>query len=442
MWSRGKSVICDMAHLSLYQLNSLIKTTLEQQLEPSYWVVAEISEMRQNQKGHCYMEVVKKEGNFVSAKMRANIWAYSYRSISATFQRVTKSPLKPGIKILFNAKINFHEVYGLSLTIQDIDPQFTLGDRARKRQEVIDRLKADGVFDMNQALNLPLVPQSIAIISSETAAGYGDFIDQLRNNTRGFRFRTQLYNALMQGDGAPGSIIKALKAIHSEAEPYDLVVIIRGGGAQADLDCFDDYDLTSHVAQFPLPIITGIGHERDETITDLVAHTKMKTPTAVAEFLVSGLERFEDRLNESIYRIERGAVRQLQFGSLKLQSLSNKLQVTAQGRISGAKEKLSKLSLGLRFSSNEFIRLNQGKIEQLKAPLTRVAHHRVKQLENELELYEKELSLVDPKAVLKRGYSITRLNGRLVGKETPKAGDTLETVTAEHIITSEIKAIE
>lgn len=435
-------VICGMAHLTLFELNNLIKTTLEKSMEPSYWIVAEISEMRLNQKGHCYMEVVEKEGNFVTAKIRANIWAYTYRNLSGWFEAITHTPLKPGIKILFNAKINFHEVYGMSLTIQDIDPKFTLGERAKKRQEVIDQLVHDGVFDMNKTLSLPEVPQRIAVISSKTAAGYGDFIDQLTNNTRGFTFKTVLFQALMQGDEASQSIIAALHSIHQTPDDYDLVVIIRGGGAQVDLDCFDDYELASHIAQFPLPVVTGIGHERDVTITDLVAHTKMKTPTAVAEFLVSGLERFDDRLNEYVYRLERASIGRFQLESLRLQAMSSKLEMSSRTRFAKAKEQLASMKLSLKFSSNELIKINKLKAQKLATPLTRVAKNRLSQIKNQLEGFKKELALVDPEAVLKRGYSISRVNGQLLSKAKFKKGDSMETITADRQITSEIKEIK
>lgn len=431
-----------MAHLSLFEFNSLVKKTLESSLEPHYWIVAEISEMRLNQKGHCYMEVVEKEGNFVSAKIRANIWAYTYRNLSGWFEAVTHSPLQPGIKILFKASINFHEVYGMSLTIKDIDPNFTLGERAKKRKEIIDRLVKEGVFDMNQSLDLPLVPQHIAVISSETAAGYGDFLDQLNNNSRGFAFQTTLFQALMQGDKAGESIVNALLSIHESIEEFDLVVIIRGGGAQVDLDCFDQYDLAAHIAQFPIPVITGIGHERDETIADLVAHTKMKTPTAVAEFLISGLERIDDQLNESIYRIERAALNLVQLESFRLQAVSNKLELSAKGQFNLAKEKISQLKLSLRFSSLEMLKIDDLKLDKLKVPLQRVAKHRLSHMHGKLENLEKSLALVNPESVLKRGYSITRVNGQLIGKQAIKKGDIMETITSGHQVSSEIREIK
>lgn len=431
-----------MAHLSLFEFNSLVKKTLEQSLKPSYWIVAEISEMRLNQKGHCYMEVVEKEGNFVTAKIRANIWAYTYRNLSGWFEAITHSPLQPGIKILFNASINFHEVYGMSLTIKDIDANFTLGERARKRKEVIDQLVKEGVYDMNHGLPLPQVPQRIAIISSQTAAGYGDFLDQLKSNSRGFAFQTELFQALMQGDQASQSMIDALLSIHESIEDFDLVVIIRGGGAQVDLDCFDQYNLAAHIAQFPIPVLTGIGHERDETIADLVAHTKMKTPTAVAEFLISGLERVDDQLNESIYRIERSALSLLQLESFRLQAVSNKLQLSSRGRFNLAKEKISQLKLSIRFSCAERLKMDDLKLDKLKAPLQRVAKHRLSNMRGHLESLEKELALVNPESVLKRGYSITRVNGKLIGKEPIKQGDTMETITQGQVVSSEITEIK
>lgn len=431
-----------MAHLSLFEFNSLIKKTLESSLEPHYWIVAEISEMRLNQKGHCYMEVVEKEGNFVSAKIRANIWAYTYRNLSGWFEAITHSPLQPGIKILFKASINFHEVYGMSLTIKDIDPNFTLGERAKKRKEIIDRLVKEGVFEMNQSLDLPLVPQHIAVISSETAAGYGDFLDQLNNNSRGFAFQTTLFQALMQGDQAGESMVNALLSIHESIEEFDLVVIIRGGGAQVDLDCFDQYDLAAHIAQFPIPVITGIGHERDETIADLVAHTKMKTPTAVAEFLISGLERIDDQLNESAYRIERAALNLVQLESFRLQAVSNKLELSAKSQFNLAKEKISQLKLSLRFSSLEMLKIDDLKLDKLKVPLQRVAKHRLSNMNGKLENLEKSLALVNPESVLKRGYSITRVNGQLIGKQAIKKGDIMETITSSHQVSSEIREIK
>ena len=316
-----------MQYISLLELNNLIRQTLDSSLAPYYWVVAEISELRVVQKGHCYLELVEKESNYLQAKLRATIWAYDYRNISGWFESTTGETLKPGMKVLAKLRVEFHELYGISANIKEIDPQFTLGERARKKQEVIAKLVADGVFDMNKQLLLPYVPQRIAVISSATAAGYGDFMHHLQQNEKGYDFQVKLYSAVMQGSEAPGTIIAALHDIHSNLELYDVIVIIRGGGAQVDMDCFDDYELASHIAQFPLPVITGIGHERDESIADLVAHTKLKTPTAVSAFLISGVATFEQRIDRLAQRIENNVRHICQAQSYRLEELSRSFQL-------------------------------------------------------------------------------------------------------------------
>jgi len=267
-----------MEHLSLATLNQIIKDTLNTTLEPSYWVVAEIAELRTNYSGHCYLEFIQKEeeSGKILAKTRGTIWSYTYRTVSAWFQSITGEELRSGITVLANVQVQFHEVYGLSLNVKDIDPNFTLGERARKKQEIIKQLEEDGIFEMNKSLKLPLVPQRIAVISSETAAGYGDFMNQITHNDFGYKIETLLFPATMQGDKAPNAIINALLQVHNTMDKFDALIIIRGGGAQVDLDCFDHYELAAHIAQFPLPVFTGIGHERDETICDLVAHTSLK----------------------------------------------------------------------------------------------------------------------------------------------------------------------
>ena len=255
-----------MNNLTLSDLNKIIRDCLDANLDPSYWVIAEISEMKTNQKGHCYLELVEKKDDDILAKARATIWSYTYRNLSMWFETTTGESLKPGLKILANVSVSFHEIYGLSLNIRDIDASFTIGERSRRRQEVINKLKEDGVFDMNREIPLPLVPQRVAIISSPTAAGYQDFTDQLRQNEFGYGFSITLFKALVQGKEAESSINNALHSIFKHTAKYDIVVLIRGGGAAVDLECFDSYNVASHIAQFPLPVITGIGHEKDETI--------------------------------------------------------------------------------------------------------------------------------------------------------------------------------
>ena len=270
--------------ISLYELNRQIKSVIKNATEPAYWVFAEISELKINVSGHCYIELVEKDEKTenLKARSRATIWSSTFRMVSSYFESSAGINLSPGIKIMVRVTVDFHELYGLSLNIIDIEPSYTVGELARKKQEIINRLIQEGVFDMNRELEFPRLPKRIAVISSETAAGYGDFTDQLLNNEYDFQFHLKLFPAYMQGEDAENSIIHALEDIHRYENFFDVVVIIRGGGSQADLSCFNNYRLALHVVQFPLPILTGIGHEQDETIVDLVAHSQLKTPTAVA----------------------------------------------------------------------------------------------------------------------------------------------------------------
>ncbi|MFW5760011.1 MAG: exodeoxyribonuclease VII large subunit [Cyclobacteriaceae bacterium] len=410
-----------MQHITLIELNKIIKQTLDKNLEPSYWIVAEIGEMRLNQKGHCYLDLVEKEDNSIIAKSRASIWAYNYRTISSWFERVAGQPLKNGMNILANVVVSFHEVYGFCLVIRDIDPSFTLGERARRRQEVIDKLKGDGIFTMNQALQLPLVPQRVAVISSASAAGYGDFMDQLNNNRHGYHFEVKLFKAVMQGEEAVDSMINGLTAIFKLIEKFDLVVIIRGGGAQVDLDCFDTYDLAAHVAQFPLPVITGIGHDRDETITDLVAHTKLKTPTAVAEFLISGLRVFED----------------------KLEQLFEQLHGQVKDRLDHAEHQLFRLGGELRHAVNQKLNRQQNKIDSLQHQLQSSSRACLKFYNEKLTYWQKNLELLDPALVLKRGYSLTVKDGKTIGQDNKlQLGDEITTYTEHYKLASKISKVD
>ena len=409
-----------MAQLTLFELNNLIKSKLETHLAPNYWVIAEISELRLNQKGHCYMELVEKENNFIQAKIRANIWSYTYRTLSSQFEQATSTSLKPGIKVLFNLSVNFHEVYGLSLTVNDIDPNYTIGERSRLKEETIQRLQKEDLIDKNKQLELPLVPQKIAIISSESAAGYGDFMNQLNNNNRFYHFQTKLFQAMMQGNEAVVSIRTSLKEIYESEISFDAVVIIRGGGAQADLDCFDTYELARAISLFPLPVLTGIGHERDQTVADSVAHTSLKTPTAVAEFLISGMGRFDDLLHEYLYKIEKVCEAKLIIEQQHLQYLSNQIRQSAQQILTTDNHQLEQKSLTLRYVSKRYLERQQAQITTL----------------------DKQLNLIDPATILNRGYSITLKNGKSVVNQQVEIGDLLETRTLNKNIQSEVTVVK
>ena len=395
--------------ISLYELNQQIKSVIKNATEPAYWVFAEISELKINVSGHCYIELVEKDEKTenLKARSRATIWSSTFRMVSSYFESSAGIPLSPGIKIMVKVTVDFHEVYGLSLNIIDIEPSYTVGELARKKQEIISRLIQEGVFDMNRELDFPGLPKRIAVISSETAAGYGDFTDQLLNNEYDFQFHVKLFPAYMQGEDAENSIIHALENIHRYEDFFDIVVIIRGGGSQADLSCFNNYRLALHVVQFPLPVITGIGHEQDETIVDLVAHLQLKTPTAVAEYLISCfLDEFE-QLNELTSRLVRQTNERVEKENARISQIGYQCSMAVRKLVSGQNSKLQQIKLRLGYVVQEAI--------------ARMQHH--------LNILEERNQYLNPLEILKRGYSITRQNGKIVkdGKLLDK-GDFLETL--------------
>ena len=287
-------------HLTLFELNGLIKGSIKQAFPDAFWMVAEISELKVNSNGHCYLELVEKdtESETMKARARATIWSSVFRMIRPYFETTVRTALSPGLKIMVKASVEFHELYGLSLNITDIEPAYTLGEMAKQKQDVIDRLIREGVFDLNKQQELPRLPRKIAVISSRTAAGYGDFHDQLLHNPYGYKFYVRLFPAIMQGEEAEESIVTAMEKVFRYEDFFDALVIIRGGGSQSDLSCFNGYWLASNIAQFSLPVLTGIGHEQDETVADMVAHTRLKTPTAVAEFLLAKFQEEDSFLFE------------------------------------------------------------------------------------------------------------------------------------------------
>ncbi len=310
-----------MEPLTLYELNNRVRRSLSQSLPDEYWVQAELSDVRINSAGHCYVEFVQKDvhSNAFVAKARGVVWGHVFRLLRPYFERETGQIFTSGIKVMVLVRVEFHEVYGYSLTVVDIDPSYTVGDMVRRRREILQQLENEGVLTLNKELSLTVIPQRIAVISSSTAAGYGDFCNQLESNPYGFRFYPTLFPAVMQGDKVEESILEAFDAILATVGDWDVVVIIRGGGAVSDLAGFDSYMLATACAQFPLPVITGIGHERDDTVLDFVAHTRVKTPTAAAEFLISRVHEaalaleakadyidfyVHDRLQVELHRIE------------------------------------------------------------------------------------------------------------------------------------------
>ena len=405
--------------MTLFELNRLVRETIECELPHEYWVEAELSECRES-RGHCYMELIEKDEQTATpiAKARANCWAQKWVMIRPYFERATGQRLVAGMKVLLKVHPQFHEAFGFSWIVTDIDPTYTLGDMARKRQEIIRQLKEEGVFDLQKELTLPLFCQHIAVISSETAAGYGDFCNQLADNPYGFQFQTQLFPAIMQGEGVEGSIINALERIYNQ--PFDCVVIIRGGGATSDMSGFDTLALAEHVANFPIPIITGIGHDRDESILDMVSHTRVKTPTAAAALLIDHLKEVLDTVNNAQNSITR----------LVQQKLS-----TLSAQLSSVSEAIPRL-----FS---IVKTRQeAKIDALQQRLPMLIERRFLAENHRLQLMEEKLKALDPQLLLKRGYSITLHKGKAVKDASLlKEGDEIETLLEKGKLHSIVKDI-
>lgn len=377
---------------SLTELCDWLQDIVENEMPDRYWVRAEIASM--SVRGHCYMELVEKaENGILSAKVRATCWSNVYGMLSAYFAQETGQALHVGMQVLLEVSVTFHAVYGLSLNIWNIDPSYTLGGLAKQRQITIQQLTEDGVMDLQKALELPSLVRRVAVVSSADAAGYGDFCDQLQHNRFGFVFHTQLYPAVMQGDMASRSVVQSLGAIAEQAEEWDVVVIIRGGGASTDLSCFDDYNLASHCAQFLLPIVAGIGHTRDVSVVDMVVHTSVKTPTAAAEWLIERVAVQVDRVGELVLRLQR-AVR---------------------GAVNGEKNRLS----------------------YYQQRLSGAVYQAVAKEKSKLVLWDKTIDLHSPERIYKMGYSLTTVNGKVLRYQADvQAGDVLKTHLQDGVVIS------
>lgn len=335
-------------HITLCDLQRMVRSALEERFPLPLWISAEISEMKVNYSGHCYMNLVEKGATdgVPRAEARAVIWRSSYSKIAAYFSSQTGSALAAGIRILAKVLVSYHEVYGFSLQITDIDPSYTVGEVERRRRQTIEQLQADGVWDMNRELPLPRLVRRIAVISSAGAAGYRDFMREIEGS--GYAIDTRLFDAYMQGAAAEESVVAALEMVAAEEELFDIVVIIRGGGSTSDLAAFDSYRMAAHVAQFPLPIVSGIGHDKDTSVVDMVAHTSLKTPTAVAAWIVERMATEEARIDTMADRLRSCVVESLHLRHMQLQRQSAELQrevvttsVGAAARLDAQKERLN-----------------------------------------------------------------------------------------------------
>ncbi len=446
--------------ISLSGLQRLIKDAITSHVEPTHWIVAEISELHANYSGHCYMELIEKDkkSGAIIAKSKATIWANNYAMLRPYFESTTGQILQAGISVMIKVSVDYHPVYGLSINIRDIDPVYTLGEQQRQRMAILQQLEDEGIIDLNAELALPEIIESLAIISSASAAGYGDFMKQLQGNFYGRMIRTQLFAATMQGDTAPESITRQLEIIFDSYERYDAVVIIRGGGAATDLMCFDNYLLASHIAQFPLPIITGIGHDRDQTIADRVAHTSLKTPTAVAEFVIGINTEFGGKLDELNAQMQKAITKLLHNLNSQLEQkalllpLSVKAGIQKQNMRLDFSEQLFRQRLeNLIKANNTDLRLlsekmaytvaqlgeNQNKHlenaeKQLLTNISKTVERHSSQLSNfegnmqsaiskmvnnethRLEILEERAKQLDPTVQLNRGYTMSFANGKRI----------------------------
>ncbi|WP_081764411.1 exodeoxyribonuclease VII large subunit [Hoylesella saccharolytica] len=427
--------------LTLYELNQMVHETITISMPDEYWVEAEISDIREV-RGHCYMELIQKDeyGNTPLARASAKCWKNKWMYISPHFERITGHILRADMKILVQVYADFHETYGFSWIITDIDPTFTMGDMARKRQDIIRRLQEAGVLELQKELSLPLFTQRIAVISSEQAAGYGDFCNQLAENDYGFQFKLSLFRSIMQGEQIESSIISALNEINRKIDHFDVVVIIRGGGSTSDLSGFDSLLLAENVANFPLPVITGIGHDRDESVLDLVSHIRVKTPTAVATLLIDHLIEVYNRISDAQEELIQMVQRRIEIEKMRLNVISEKVPVLFSFVSNRQNAWFDNLFLRIQNAITNRIRQTEQHLNSLSEMLSPLYEHIRLRENHRLEILQQKIKAQDPMLILNRGYSITTLNGHVIrNAKNLKKGDTLCTQMAKGKVTSIVK---
>ena len=430
-----------MKTVTLFELNNLVREVISSTLSEEYWVEAELSEVHEV-RGHCYMELIQKElfSNTPVAKASAKCWKNKWTLLREKFQKVTREGLKPGMKVLLKVYADFHEAYGFAWIVTDINPEFTMGDMARKRQEIIDTLKREGVFELQKELVLPQFAQRIAVISSENAAGYGDFCHQLADNPQQLKFYTRLFPAVMQGEGVEESVIGALNSINENIEKFDAVVIIRGGGATSDLSGFDTLRLAENVANFPIPIITGIGHDRDESIVDMVAHTKVKTPTAAAALLIDHLNHVLERLLDAQAELIAAVRHRSELEQARLVRMSEKIPVLFSLVKTRQEQRIERHLANITASLNDKLSRERHRLSLIEKQLSPILLQQLTRENYRLQLLQQRIEALNPRRLLQRGYSITLCKGKVVRDVRQlKAGDEIETKLANGKITSIIQ---
>lgn len=430
-----------MKALSLFELNNLVREVISTAFDNEYWVEAELSELREV-RGHCYMELIQKElfSNTPVAKASAKCWKSKWQTLRPKFEKVSGQYLHAGLKVMLKVYPDFHEAYGFSWIVTDINPEFTMGDMARKRLEIVKQLQAEGIFDLQKELELPLFAQRIAVISSANAAGYGDFCHQLNDNSYGLKFYTRLFPAVMQGEEIEQSVIAALNKINQRMDDFDVVVIIRGGGATSDMSGFDTLSLSENVANFPLPVITGIGHDRDESVLDMVSHTRVKTPTAAAAFLVDHLEEVYERVLDAQTELLTSVRHRMEMEKAQLQHLGEKIPMLFSLYKERQETMLEHRFQALTTAIQTHLVQETHRLEQLKQGIKPTIEQQMMRENYHLSLLSQRVKSLDPTLLLHRGYSMTMLNGRIVkDKSLLKSGDEIETILENGTILSIIK---
>jgi exodeoxyribonuclease VII large subunit len=449
--------------MSLTELQLIIKDSLYMSFPDMYWVIAEISELNENSAGHCYLELIEKQQDDknVKARARAIIWSSKYRFLKSFFENTTGESIREGMKVLIKVRIEYHELYGLSLLISDIDPAFTIGEMALRRQQIIKKLEEEGILNMNKEVPFPLLPQRIAIISSGKAAGFSDFINHLSGNSYGYVFYTALFESPMQGIETESGIINALDRVAERIDLFDVVAIIRGGGSQTDLSWFDNYNIAYYITQFPLPVITGIGHDKDMSVTDLVSNRPLKTPTAVADYLIGCAAETENHILEMISSVRDHTEHIIKDKHALLDKFRNKLVPLVSYVVKEKRQKLSEkifelITFGKEFthkaslspanqssrlisSAKTTLNINQLKLDRSSENLRTKSKNYIDINSGKVNFLQNTVNILNPENVLKRGYTITSINGKILKeKQHLKAEDIIDTHFSDGTVKSRI----
>lgn len=453
---------------TLLQVTKSIQRTISKRYKRAYWIKAEMNKLNHySHSGHCYPDIVEKVNGKVVAQMRCLLWKDNFLKINNKFKSILKEPLKDGIKILFLAHINFHPQYGFSLQILDIDPSFSLGDLEQEKQKTIQKLQQEGIYQKNKSLNLPLLPKRIAIISVETSNGYADFLRVIESYhiDKNYRFFHLLFPSLLQGDKAIQAIISQLERIKTVKQHFDVVAIIRGGGGDVGLSCYNNYNLAKTIAEFPLPVLSGIGHSTNETVTEMVSFENAITPTKLAEFLIQKFNNFAEPVQKAQEKISEKSLSLLQQEQSEFSRLLKSLQTCTRRslvqnqnlvnlfaknlmqhskfRISNEKKSLKYTGENIKKNSYLFYNAARQDIKQLSLFLKKESKAQLKQTEMVLNNVDQNLNNLSPENILKRGFSITQYKGKSVqSSKTLKSGDVLETVLYKGRLTSVVQKTE